>query len=120
MSKISNFEDIIAWKKAREFVNEIYNTIETSKIQYDFTLKNQIKKAAISVMLNIAEGFGRRTDKEFRQFLVISHGSLSEVQSALYIALDRKYINNEKFSSLYNRCTEISKTIMGLIKYLSC
>ena len=69
-------------------------------------------------MLNIAEGFGRRTNKEFNQYLEVAHGSCSEIESALYIASDRKYIDKNKFQTLYGSCEEISKMIMGLIKYL--
>jgi four helix bundle protein len=69
-------------------------------------------------MLNIAEGFALRTHKEFKKFLYISHGSVAEVQSILYIAMDQNYINDEKFKNLYNKCNEISKIISGLIKSL--
>lgn len=69
-------------------------------------------------MLNIAEGFGRRSNKEFINFLVMSHGSASEIQSAMYTAIDRKHINKDTFDDIYSKCAEISKMIMGLIKYL--
>lgn len=82
-------------------------------------MKEQIRKSAISIVSNIAEGFARRTNREFVQFLYISHGSLSEIETQLYIALDLNYIDDEKFKLLYNLCYEISKMIMGLIKYLS-
>jgi len=119
LSKFNNFEDIVSWQKARDLVNEVYNSIEAQKFNNDFTLINQIKRASISIMLNIAEGFGRKTDKEFKQFLIIAHGSVSEVQSALYIALDRNYIDKHRFKLMYSKCSEISKTIVGLIKYLN-
>jgi len=118
MGKIEKFEDILAWQKARVITNEIYTICTNDGFKRDFTLKDQILKASLSIMLNIAEGFGRRSNKEFIQFLIIAHGSVSEVQSALYIALDRKYITDNVFKELYNNCGEISKMLMGLIKYL--
>jgi len=119
MGKFSKFEEIVAWQKSREIVNEIYDIFDNPGIKKDFVLQDQITRASLSVMLNIAEGFGRKTNNEFRQYLVIAHGSLAEVQSGLYIVLDRKYINNIQFESLYNKCDEISKMLMGLIKYLN-
>jgi four helix bundle protein len=118
MSTINKFEDILAWQKAREMIKSIYELTDADKFSRDFTLKNQILSASFSIMLNIAEGFGRRTDKEFNNFLGIAHGSTAEVQSALYIALDRKYIEQEQFQNAYNSCCEISKMLMGLMKYL--
>ncbi len=110
----------ISWlgKKARIIVNDIFDITEEENFFKAFTLKDQILRASMSIMLNIAEGFGRKSNKEFIHFLIIAHGSASEIQSALYIALDRKYINNEKFKLIYDKCEEVSKMIMGLIKYL--
>ena len=119
MGKFSRFEDIVAWQKSREIVNEIYDVFDNASIKKDYVLQNQIVRASISIMLNIAEGFGRKTNKEFSQYLVIAHGSVSEVQSGLYIFLDRKYIDNKQFESLYNKCAEVSRMLMGLIKYLN-
>jgi four helix bundle protein len=118
MSKIERFEDIEGWKKARTLVGEVYETTTQGKFFRDYSLRDQIRRAAISIMLNIAEGFARRTDKEFSQFLFVAHGSLAEVQSALYIALDQKYIDDVSFKKLYDQCTEISRMLSGLIKYL--
>jgi four helix bundle protein len=118
MSKIERFEDIIAWQKARSVNNEIYEFSSNGRFSKDFALKDQILRASNSIMLNIAEGFGRRSNKEFIQCLVIAHGEASEIQSALYIALDRKYISEELFEKLYSDCAELSKIIMGFIKYL--
>lgn len=116
MSKIEKFEDLICWQKARELVKDIYSISSTFK--KDFSLMDQAKRAASSVMLNIAEGFALRTHKEFKKFLYVSHGSIAEVQSILYIAMDQSYINDEQFKNLYNKCNEISKIISGLIKSL--
>ncbi|MEO6695076.1 MAG: four helix bundle protein [Ignavibacteria bacterium] len=119
MAKIEKFEDLICWQRARNVVKEIYSITSEGLFNRDFPLKDQIRRAAISIMLNIAEGFGRRTHKEFQQFLFFAHGSIAEVQSALYISLDVNYIAKEVFDNLYNKCTEISKIISGLIKSLN-
>ena len=118
MAAIKKFEDIKAWQKARELTNEIYRISSDDEFRKDFTLKNQTRKASISIMLNIAEGFGRKTDKEFNQFLAYAHGSCAEVQSALYIALDQNYISQEKFDTLYSKTEEVSKMIMNFANYL--
>jgi four helix bundle protein len=118
MSKINKFEDIIAWQKSREFIKELYKITGLGNFKKDFTLKNQILSAALSIMLNIAEGFGRKSNKEFCNFLNISHGSIAEVQSALYVALDQEYIEDEVFKIMYEKCNDISKMVMSLIKYL--
>ena len=118
MIGFARFEDIEAWQKARKLVKDIYLITEEGMFAKDFTLKNQIRKSAISVVSNIAEGFARRTDKEFVQFLYVSHGSLAETQTQLYLALDLGYIIQEKFQLIYDLCQEISRMIMGLIKYL--
>lgn len=119
MGKFERFEDIEAWQKARILAKEIYLISENEKFKRNFALKEQIRKSAISVVSNIAEGFARRTNKEFVQFLYVSHGSLAEIEAQLYIALDLGYIQKERFDSLYKECYEISKMLMGLIKYLS-
>ncbi len=118
MSTFEKFEDIEAWKKARTLTQRIYIVTAQQKFAKDFSLKDQIRRAAISVMLNIAEGFGRKSGKEFSQYLFIAHGSVTEVQSALYVALDQQYLGQDSFNELYNECLEISKMLSGLIKYL--
>lgn len=118
MSTFKRFEDINAWQKARELVNILHAVTNNSRLKNDYSLKEQINRAGLSIMLNIAEGFGRRSNKEFINFLVMPHGSASEIQSAMYAALDRKYVDKNTFDDIYSRCTEISKMIMGLIKYL--
>ena len=118
--KIRRFEDIDAWKEARKLVNSVYDAINNcSRFNKDFRLTNQIQGAAVSVMSNIAEGFSRRSNKEFTQFLFISKSSAAEVQSQLYVALDQKYITQDVFDKLYNQAELISKMESGFIKYLS-
>lgn len=118
MAKFERFEEIVAWQRARELVGEVYRATTNGKFNKDFGLRDQIRRASVSIMLNIAEGFARRTNKEFSQFLFVAHGSVAEVQSALYVAMDQKYITRETFDKLYSDCTEISRMISGLIKYL--
>ena len=119
MSKIERFEDIQAWKKARELNKEIYDTTQNSCFAKDFSLRDQIRKASVSIMANIAEGFGRRSKKEFINFLNIAHGSAAEVQCHLYVALDQKYIGQETFLAIYDKVDEVSKMTQGFIEYLS-
>ncbi len=119
MTKIKNFEDIQAWQKARELVIEIYRvTSENERFPNDFSLKDQIRRASISIMSNIAEGYSRQTDREFIQFLFVAKGSASEVQSQLYVALDLKYISPSTFATLYGLADEAIRLISGFIKYL--
>lgn len=116
--KIERFEDIKAWQIARELVREVYRITNNKEFVKDFGLKDQIRRAAVSAMSNISEGFERGTDKEFNQFLNYARGSSAEVKSQLYVALDLGYITENAFSGLYSKCTDISKLIMGFIKYL--
>lgn len=118
MPTFSKFEDIEAWKRARVLVGKIYDATNHTKFSKDFSLRDQIRRASASVMLHIAEGYARKSDKEFSQYLFIAHGSVAEVQSALYIALDQQYVTKELFQELYDECLEISRMISGLIKYL--
>jgi len=118
MAKIGRFEDIQAWRKARELVKEVYSGSNSGMFSKDFGLRDQIRRAAVSIMLNIADGFARKTDREFNQFLIIAHGSAAEVQAALYVALDQGYINAEQFEDIYAVADETSKMIMGFSNYL--
>lgn len=104
--KIQRFEDILVWQKARELTVEIYSIFSKS---IDFGFTNQIQRASLSIMNNIAEGFERRTNNELRQFLYISKGSSGEVRSMLYLASDLHKINKPKFDSLFRKSEEISK-----------
>lgn len=113
--RIEKFEEIIAWQKAKQLTLEIYRIFENQK---DFNFKSQIQRAVISIMNNIAEGFERRTNKEFVQFLYIAKGSAGEVRSMLYLAKDLKYIKDEQFKKLYDEIVIISKLISNFIKIL--
>jgi len=118
MSRIERFEDLYCWQKARIIMNDIYKISSVGNFLKDYSLKDQIRRAANSVMLNIAEGFCRKSHKEFKQFLFYSSGSNGEIQSALYIALYQKYIDDQTFRDIYNKCEENAKIISGLIKSL--
>lgn len=110
------FEDLIVWQRARELTELIYSSTNNGAFQKDFGLKDQIQRASVSVMSNIAEGFGRGGNKEFIQFLFIAKGSLSEVQSLLHVALDQNYIDKAKFLVAYDKANEISRLITAFVK----
>jgi four helix bundle protein len=118
MAKIKKFQDIKAWEKSRFLAKKIYNITDDKKFAKDWGLKDQIRRASVSVMSNIAEGFSRQTDKEFIQFLYIAKGSVSEVQSHLYVAFDLSYINKETFENLLDKTEEIANLIGGFVRYL--
>ena len=102
--RIHHFEDLECWQEARKLVNMVYQAIRDSKpFQNDFRLKDQSTGAAVSVMGNIPEGFVRRSNKEFIQFLFISVSSAAELQSHMYVAFDQKYISKDNFESIYQQ-----------------
>ena len=106
MPTFKRFEDIVAWQKARLLTGQIYSITRQGNFVRDFALRDQIRRAGISVMANIAEGFGRNSDREFANFLNIAIGSANEVQSHLYVALDQAYIVQPTFDSLYEIAAE--------------
>ena len=117
--KIERFEDLECWKEARILVNMVYEAIHSNgRFERDYGLKGQVTNAAVSSMSNIAEGFSRHSNKEFAQFLFISKGSVSEVQSILYVALDQTYIDKDIFNKIYSQAEKVSKLTSGLINYL--
>jgi len=114
MGRVERFEDLIAWQKARKLTKEIYTVTKQGKFASDFGLRDQIRRASVSVMSNIAEGFERGSRAEFHHFLVIAKGSCAEVRSQLYVALDNEYITDGRFRSLSDLAKETSKIIGGL------
>jgi len=117
--KIERFEDIEAWQEARKLVNLVYQVVNKNpEFKKDFRLVNQIQAASVSSMSNIPEGFSRKSNKEFIQFLYISKSSAAEVQSQLYVALDQHYITQEDFNKIYDQAEIVSKKDSGFIKYL--
>ena len=116
---IDKFEDIDAWKKARELANSVYKVTSKGTFLKDYGLRDQVQRASVSVMANIAEGFGCNSDKEFLQFLSYSYRSALEVQSHLYIALDQDYLGKEDFASIYSIAEGTKKLINGFKRYLN-
>lgn len=116
--KIEKFEDIRAWQQARELTNLVYDLTEQENFKRDFRLRDQIQGAASSIMHNIAEGFDDGSDIEFIRFLKYARRSASEVQSEIYLAFDRKYVNEESFQKVYEMATTAKKSINAFIAYL--
>lgn len=119
MTTIKRFEDLHCWQSARELVNMVYEVTNESPFNRDFGLRDQIRRAAVSVMSNIAEGFNAASDAEFMRFLSFSRRSISETQSQTYIALDQQYITQDIFSKIYNKANKTEKQINALISYLN-
>lgn len=118
MATFDRFEDIKAWQKARILTKDIYLLTHEGKFSTDYELRSQIRRSTTSIMANIAEGQGRRSDKEFANFLNISLGSVAETKSHLYIALDLNYISQNAFEDLYEKLDEIGKMTFGLCSHL--
>ena len=117
--KLTRFEDLDCWKEARQLTRQVYAAIEQSSAwKRDARLCSQIQGATGSVMANIAEGFVRRSNKEFGQFLFIAMSSSAEAQSHLYIAVDQGYLSKDAFESIYAQADKTGRIISGLIKYL--
>ena len=117
--KLTRFEDLECWQEARKLVTMVYGAIRSNpSFQNDYRLKDQSIGAAISVMGNIPEGFVRRSNKEFIQFLFISVSSAAELQSHMYAALDQHYVTKDTFDGIYQQADKTSRMISGLITYL--
>lgn len=113
---ISNFTDLVVWKKSHSLVLEIYRIVREFPDSEFYALTNQLKRAAVSITSNIAEGFSRRGYKEKVQFYYLSLGSLTEIQNELLIAKDLQYIKSHAYDSLFLKTIEVSKLLNGLIK----
>ncbi len=118
MTTFQKFEEINAWKKARALTRQVYLITSEGLFSADYSLRDQIRRSSVSIMANIAEGFGRFSDKEFANFLNIAKGSATEVQSHLYVALDLKFISNDEFEKLYHLLDEIARMLFSLRKHL--
>ncbi len=112
------FEDLDVWKEARRLTNEVYVATRGAGFSKDFGLRDQIQRAAVSIMSNIAEGFERGGNQEFMQFLYIAKGSCGEVRSQLYVALDQGYISRDHFDQMLNSFKKLSGMIASLIDYI--
>lgn len=119
MAKVDRFEDLRCWQQARLLVSEIYQLTSEDPVRSDFGLKDQIRRAALSVMNNTAEGFARFSKKEFILFLNYAQSSAAEVKSILYVCEDLHYLPAEKAQHLHQQLDLTRKSILALIKYLS-
>jgi len=118
VAKIEKFEDLKCWQAARELVKMVYVVCEEGKFVKDFDTKSQIKRAALSSMNNIAEGFGRGSDKEFIRFLEIAQSSAMEVKSITYVLIDLNYLPDDKIIEISKKAEETKSITLGLIRYL--
>ena len=118
MAKIERFEDIEAWKAAREIAQQVYRVTRSGDFARDFGLRDQVQRAAVSIMANIAEGFDSGSNKEFIKFLGYALRSATEVQSHLYVALDEGYLDQEKFNMLFALTTKCKNLVSGFSRYL--
>ena len=116
--KVKSFEDMQVWQDARVFVKSIYELTASDVFKKDYGLKDQIQRAAVSIMNNISEGFERDNNKEFMNFLGYAKGSAGEVRSMLYVALDLKYISKDNFDINYTKAIKIITQISNFKKYL--
>ena len=112
--RVERFEELIAWQKARVLTAEIYKVTTTGDFGRDFGLKNQIQRAAVSVMSNLAEGFERGRPAEFHQFLSVAKASCAELRSQLYVAFDVGYLDENQFKMLMALAQEVARIIGGL------
>jgi four helix bundle protein len=118
MATVKSFEGLEVWQHARKVVKDIYRVSAQGPFSKDFGLRDQLRRASISVLSNIAEGFERAGNKEFAHFLYMAKGSAGEVRSQLYVAFDLAYITEDEFRSLANSSETIARQLSGLIKYL--
>ena len=117
-AKIQRFEDLEAWQKARNLTRTVYRISQDGTPARDFVLRDQLRRAVVSDMANIAEGFERGGDKEFLQFLAVAKGSCGELRSHLCIASDQRYITPHEYREACDAASEVSRLISGLMKYL--
>ena len=118
MAKIERFEEIKAWQLAKDLVTTVYRSSENGRFAKDYSLRDQIRRAAVSVMSNIAEGFERGLDKDFQRFLYMAKGSAGEVRSHLFVAKELGYLTTEEFTVLRGKAEDVSKSLSGFITYL--
>ena len=118
MAKVEKFEDLICWQKARELVNLVYSISGNNALSRDYGLRDQLRRAAVSSMTNVAEGFARFHPGDFIRFLDIAQSSAVEVKSLMYVVLDQGYLISEKVIEIQNNAEETTKTIKGLIRFL--
>lgn len=118
MAKIERFEDIEAWREARELMQHIYRATRTNGFAKDFALRDQVQHATVSIMANIAEGFDSGSNREFIRFLGYALRSATELQSHLYVALEQGYVDRQEFEALFTLTTKCKNLISGFARYL--
>lgn len=118
MATIQNFEELKCWKSARALTKEIYISTSEGEISKDFGLKNQIRRATLSIMNNIAEGFGRYSKKELIRFLDIAQSSAAEVKSMLYVIEDLEYLEKKEIVELHHQVDKTRALCRGFIAYI--
>jgi len=118
MATFQSFVEIDAWQKARELTSQVYAISNRPSFSKDFGLRDQVRRASVSIMANIAEGFERSGSGEFLQFLAIAKGSVGEVISHIYVTVDQGYISQEEFDRLHALAGETGRVIGGLMTYL--
>lgn len=118
MARFDSFEEIKAWQKAYDITLRIYDATSNGNFSKDFGLKDQIRRASVSITANIAEGHGRRSNSEFANFLNMARGSAAEVQSHLHVAMGLNYIDRAEFEELYAAVAEVSRMTLALARYL--
>jgi len=119
MATITKFEDLDVWKLSRKIVNEIYDLSNKDIFSKDFALRDQIRRSAIGILSNIAEGFESGTDKQFARYLKIAKGSAGECRAQLYIALDQEYATQKEFGTLKDKLVNCSGKLSRLVSYLN-
>lgn len=118
MAQYNSFEDLPIWKESRVIANAIYHQSSVGAFASDYGLRDQIRRAAVSIMSNVAEGFDRESNKEFVRFLSIAKASLAEVRSQLFLALDLAYIPSDDHSKLNEQLKKLGAEIAGFMRYL--
>ncbi len=118
MASFERFEDLDIWKLSKDVANQVYDVTSTGKFSQDYVLRDQVRRAVVSIFSNIAEGFERNGNKEFLQFLSIAKASCGEVRAQLIFANDRDYISSEQYEALVKNLVSLSSQIGGFIKYL--
>ena len=118
MPAIEHFEDLQVWQLARIVTSKVYDCSKNAPFSKDFGLRDQMQRAAVSILSNVAEGFERRSDNSFHQFLSIANGSAAELRAQLYVALDQGYISRQKFDELRDDVVRIGKMLASLMSYL--
>jgi four helix bundle protein len=118
MGGAKTFEDLEVWRKSRTLAANVYSLSNKELFVKDFGLKDQMRRASVSILSNIAEGFERKSNKEFLYFLNVAKASAGELRAQTYLTLDLKYLTKNEFELILNDIIEISKMLYGLMKHL--